>query len=69
MPRFSQRVLFLRHLENVVLQQHFPSSAALLTADSDADSDGSGDEEMHVLAAAAISLTYSVLDSSRFCIC
>ena len=67
MPRCSQRVLFLRHLQNVVLQQRFLSSVALLTADSDTDSDGSDDVEMHVLTAAAVSFTYSVLDSSRFC--
>ena len=37
--------------------------------DSGTKSSSSADEDMHVVAAAALSLTYSVLDSSHFCFC
>ena len=50
-----------------MLQQCFLAAVDLLTADSDTEFNGNAEEEMHVVTAAALSLTYSVLDSLRFC--
>ena len=50
-----------------MLQQRFLTSGAMLAADSDTDSDGVTEEDIRVVVSATLSLTYSVLSSSRFC--
>ena len=41
-----------------MLQQRFLAAVDLLTADSDTESNGSAEEEMHVVAAAALSFCF-----------